>query len=504
MANYQITAPDGTKYQITAPDSATQDQVLAYAQQQHVSAPKPQPNSFVDSLRSIPGGLAKSAAGLIGLPGDVSNLANKGMDYLTGADVASRHPAMVTSENVNKALSAPTKGYYQPQTTAGKYAETIASFAPGAIGGGGLVAKALRVAIPGGASETAGQVTRGTPYEPYARLGAAVAAGGRGGLKNPESDIPTTEELFAKGSDAYAKVGQSGMVVAGQSLKNLAGKIENDLANEGFDATLHPGTARALTRIQQAADTTNPAGGNVTLPGIDILRKVTNQVGGANVLNKADAHMARIVRQNIDEYLSGLQPSDAVGGKIDPAALASLKEARSTWQTAKKSQIIDDTMAKAELDASQYSQSGLENTVRRNFKALAKSPKFRQFSPQEQSAITKIVQGTPISNALRYFGKFAPHGPVALAVDAGVGGMAGKTGAVAMMGIGHVAKKAAAASTTNRARSLSEMVRNGGVPVNSDYAAALLNRVATPTRITAGALSQQPAEQNPRKLQGDY
>lgn len=35
MANYNITAPDGTKYQVTAPDDATQDQVMAYVQQQH-------------------------------------------------------------------------------------------------------------------------------------------------------------------------------------------------------------------------------------------------------------------------------------------------------------------------------------------------------------------------------------------------------------------------------------------------------------------------------------
>ena len=37
MAKYIITSPDGKKYQVTAPDNATQDQVLAYAQSQHVA-----------------------------------------------------------------------------------------------------------------------------------------------------------------------------------------------------------------------------------------------------------------------------------------------------------------------------------------------------------------------------------------------------------------------------------------------------------------------------------
>lgn len=488
--------PDGT-------NPAVIDKVMkAYAQQ---NAP---PNPVVDSLRVLPGGLAKGAAALVGLPGDLSNLATKGMDYLTGGNVAQQHPALVTSENVNRLISAPTHGYYQPKTTAGKYAETIASFAPGAIGGGSIASKLLRVAIPGAASETAGQLTAGTSLEPYARTGAALATGGLGarGLEEgaTAADIPSTAELFAKGSDAYKRVGQSGMIIAGQSVQNLASKIEHDLANEGFDATLHPGTARTLQRIQQAADKTNPASGNITLPGMDILRKVANQVGGANVMNKADAHMAGIVRSNIDDFLGGLSPADAVGGQIDPAALSALTEARATWRTARKSQVIDDVMAKAQNDASSYTQSGLENTIRRNFKNLANSKKFSQFTPQEQQAITAVVKGGQISNALRYFGKFAPHGPVAAAVDVGVGGLAGKAGAITMMGAGHLAKKAATGATLNRAQSVSNLVRNGGVPVNSDYAARLLNRVATPTRITAGALGAQDAEKKPPDAQSNY
>jgi hypothetical protein len=34
-SKYQVTAPDGTKYEVSAPAGATQDQVLAYAKQQH-------------------------------------------------------------------------------------------------------------------------------------------------------------------------------------------------------------------------------------------------------------------------------------------------------------------------------------------------------------------------------------------------------------------------------------------------------------------------------------
>ena len=38
MATFKITTPDGSSYNVTAPDSASQDDVMAYAQQQHASS----------------------------------------------------------------------------------------------------------------------------------------------------------------------------------------------------------------------------------------------------------------------------------------------------------------------------------------------------------------------------------------------------------------------------------------------------------------------------------
>ena len=65
---------------------------------------------------------------------------------------------------------------YAPKTTAGEYAGTVGEFIPGAMLGGGLGAIPKFAAIPGIASEFAGQMTEGKPIEPYARLGAAVVS----------------------------------------------------------------------------------------------------------------------------------------------------------------------------------------------------------------------------------------------------------------------------------------------------------------------------------------
>lgn len=138
-----------------------------------------QPSSFVDAIRSIPGGIGKGVAGIVGLPGDVSNLMDRGMDAITGANVSGHGPVpgRVTSQDVNNVISKPTGGYYQPQREAGKYAETIASFAPAGLAPGGIAMRAARVLVPAAASETAGELTEGTGIEPYARAAGALVGG---------------------------------------------------------------------------------------------------------------------------------------------------------------------------------------------------------------------------------------------------------------------------------------------------------------------------------------
>jgi hypothetical protein len=70
-----------------------------------------------------------------------------------------------------------TGDYYEPQTTAGEYARTVGEFLPGAIVPGGLATKAASVLVPAIASETAGQMTEGTPMEQPARIGAGIVGG---------------------------------------------------------------------------------------------------------------------------------------------------------------------------------------------------------------------------------------------------------------------------------------------------------------------------------------
>jgi hypothetical protein len=86
-----------------------------------------------------------------------------------------------TSEDIAQNVAKRT-GFYppQPESIPGQYAQTMTEFLPSAAVAGpeGWLGNALKYgAFPGAVSETAGQVTKDTPLEPWARTAGALTAG---------------------------------------------------------------------------------------------------------------------------------------------------------------------------------------------------------------------------------------------------------------------------------------------------------------------------------------
>ena len=224
-------------------------------------------NTAVDVARSIPGGLAQGAAAVAGLPGDIQSLMHQGATGLENAispglgtrmdakaralQVGPYNPITApTSSGINALLSTPTGGYYQPQTTPGQYAQTIASFAPAmAAGGEGLGARLLKNAvIPGATSETAGQLTQGTPYEGAARFAGALtptaAAGGIARLMGTGTINPARAALASKAINQFdipLRGSQISQTPFANYLDSVVGKVpfsglepENELQRTNF------------------------------------------------------------------------------------------------------------------------------------------------------------------------------------------------------------------------------------------------------------------------------
>ena len=85
MATFTVTAPDGKEYDITAPEGATQEQVLAYAQQNY--KPTPQRSIAEDIGRQV--GLTARAGitGLTAIPAMMADPLAAGINQLMGRQV---------------------------------------------------------------------------------------------------------------------------------------------------------------------------------------------------------------------------------------------------------------------------------------------------------------------------------------------------------------------------------------------------------------------------------
>ena len=193
MPVFDITAPDGKQYEIEGPNA---EGALA-ALQQHLG---PQPSTAADVAKSGGIGIAKGVIGAVGGAGDLRGLLSKGVDYAaekmgaspeaaegfkSAAGKAARLTSVgsvfadaPTSRDIQSKIEEQTGEFYKPKTTAGKYSQTMGEFLPAAAAGPGRMTPKLISALAGGAgSEAAGQATKGTNAEPYARVLGAVAGG---------------------------------------------------------------------------------------------------------------------------------------------------------------------------------------------------------------------------------------------------------------------------------------------------------------------------------------
>lgn len=165
---------DGTQHEF--PDG-TAGTVIDKVMKDYASSKAPE-STLTDVAKSSLTGLAKFGTGLAGLPGDASDLLDKGANALTGASISTRTPiSMPNSQQVGDAVSSPFGGFHTPQTTLGKYAETISEFVPAALAPGTVAARMGRVLLPGAGSEAAGEATEGTKYETAARVAGALLGG---------------------------------------------------------------------------------------------------------------------------------------------------------------------------------------------------------------------------------------------------------------------------------------------------------------------------------------
>lgn len=463
MPTYEIQSPDGKTYEVTAPEGATQDQVLAYVKQQHVAAPPsaaptpaptgPQPSMMQTIMASPVGRFAHDAilqpiSGLAGLlaradptGGMIAPMAAKAEDTYQGSLSAQRN-----RPGYAKALSD-AQAQLAARGGSGLTDQFIAPFTSAMAGTAGLITGGLN----GSNAAADAQLASQGDYQKAHPI-ASAAAGLAGGLmampqgmtqnlllKSAASPaaaaVPSIADLKSVAHQAYDRVDNAGHVVSDTAYDAMVNDLKSKLANEGIDKTLHPNAIAAYNRLAEAQ------GNPITFKGLDTLRKVSSDAIGASAMNKADQRLGYAVQNHIDDFVNGLKPADIMGATDPTSTIADLAEARDAWSRASQAQLIQNQIDKAGIKASaNYSQSGVENALRQQFKSLALNDKaMARLAPEVREAVKDVAKGSPMGNILRFVGKYAPHGPVATLAGMGVGSMMGGVGGAAEGGLASLA-----------------------------------------------------------------
>ncbi|TXN43585.1 hypothetical protein [Methylobacterium sp. WL7] len=277
-----------------------------------------------DVGRSALSGLDKGVAGIAGAPADAARGISWAKDYLDARMTGQNADQLAAQRDAKAPVSRTTlENYggdafhqgsglaYDPQTTAGKYADTVASFVPGALLGPGSVMRrfALGAGVPGLASEAAGQATAGSAAEPFVRAAAAIAspiAASRAitPITTSAGRIPLTNTLEAEGIPLSA--GQRTGSMPLQWMESTLSDVP--FAGSGAGHLMEAqkqGLNRAVARrFGEDADLLTP----------DVMRGAAKRIGGVfddvqsrNSL-QYDAQMGNDIANTIDRYGKKLTP----------------------------------------------------------------------------------------------------------------------------------------------------------------------------------------------------
>lgn len=516
MTTFEVQS-GGVTYEVDAPD---QESAVRALQDLMKSAPKPDPAKMVagrvkaaetsttaDVAKSIGSGLVTGIESLLGFPGDLMQGAHdlgggagrNLRELVTGKPRPADMPTLSnpvplpTTSSVAAANEAIT-GFtpYEPKTTAGKFANTAASFVPGAValgGSGGVVSKALKYGVaPGIASEAAGQATEGTAWEPIARTGAAIATGvGMNALTRPKpATAPTAADLKAQGGALYRSLDTpQGQVVLEPAAFN---RIANDIGAVAYRARISNASPKAMAILKEFENMAAPG----VAPDILEIEGLRRQLSAlAKSPEGTERFFAAIMRDKLDDAIASLKPADVIAG--DPnTALKTLGDARSLWQRGKKIDLLDDLMEQARNAAkANYTSAGIMTAIRQKFRGLAARKDYKAlFSAAERDAIRQIIRGTKTEAVVRFLGKFDPRSPLMTVILGGVGFSGNPLLAASIAGAGMLGKEVAGRMAQRSVDRLSDMVATGNIPpprpstinlpLNAFYGTTELNRARNP------------------------
>tara|TARA_R110000744_G_C19347354_1_gene560034 strand:+ start:893 stop:2356 length:1464 start_codon:yes stop_codon:yes gene_type:complete len=279
------------------------------------------------------------------------------------------------------------------ETTPAEYLGTVGEFIPAVVTGAAL--KPLVVSALG--SETAGQITEGTIFEPIARVLGAFAAPATANktvkaFSKKADERPSLDNQRNYKNAAYAEVDASGVKFLPNEVGGLLARIKSSLdLNPNYVPEVDKQTAASLKVLE------SQLGKELTIGQLDKLRQGLYK--RYSVARNEDGIKGMI--DEIDDLIYSKEPANKL-----------MNIAREANKRYKKSELLDNAIIKAQDQAGASGSGGnVVNKYRQAMTTIINSKRdSKYFSKDEIELMRKFVRGDVKDNALRLVGKLSPTG----------------------------------------------------------------------------------------------
>ena len=498
MPTYQVEIPNKGKFNVDSDKELTDYEAYQYA----LIESQKEDKSPIRPAQMLARGMAAPAAGAMlggavgGPVGAIAgSLAVPAADIVAGGMRAAGMNVGYPSELVQSALTR--LGLPEPQTMT----ERALVAGGGALGGAGGQLGALSQLARTATTKTGRGIAQTLAQQPGRQLAAAAPAGAAAQAVGEQNESPLAgmaagaavglpfglgargariqpEQVRAESDVLYDQLRSSGFKIVDRSFRANMQNLEGKLRKEGYTPT---GFSKIKGALEELTTNRQPK----TFDELQALRRVI--ASAQKSIEPEERRLASILKDEYDNYISNIPTRDVrdAQGRIlkDRGNLDLWEQARGTYSRFKKSEIFSEMLERAELDKSKFTQSGAENSLATQLRQLAENKnKMRLFTQEERNAIKEAAKGDTAQNLLKFFGRFAPTGPVSGMFTGGATVANPAVGATIAAGT----SAARMGASAMRRRSVEDLMQQmlAGRPVRQPSVAA--------TMATRGAVSAPP------------
>jgi hypothetical protein len=376
--------------------------------------------TFKDVGLSGAQGFLTGAEGLVGMPGDIQQLAGMGASWGAGKLGFSPEvqegakslglPQLPTSQDVGRAVEGVIGPKYKPETDIGRYVGSIGEMVPAAVAGpGSLIRKGAMAIAPGVAMEGTKDVTGGNPAaEAVAGVAATLLTAGRGnaGTKEMLKKVGKSDKAYAKlerdVNNAYSKLRAAGIKYD----TNAVDAAIADVSQLRINPNLAPKSAGLREEFAKFA------GKGMDFQDLDEMERIATTImrSATDATDKMFAGQILGKIKNVRErgafITNGSLPANEVNALVGEA-----KELA-------RRRIISRDINKMK-DKSEWYLSGPESGLRNQFKGYGQK-NMQNLTDAEKAAFSSVVNREGILNPLHTYG-----GRMTQAIGLGAGTVAG-------------------------------------------------------------------------------